>query len=89
MNMGLTAEYLAVKYRIPRDKQDEFALRSHQLAAEATDKGEFADEIIPTWGRDEAGPQGPADRATSASAATRRSRPSGRCRRRSTRRAAR
>ena len=55
MNMGLTAEYLAVKYRIPRGKQDEFALRSHQLAAEATDAGEFNAEIIPTWGRDEAG----------------------------------
>ena len=37
MNMGLTAEYLAAKYRIPRARQDEFALRSHQLAAKATD----------------------------------------------------
>jgi acetyl-CoA acyltransferase len=55
MNMGLTAEYLAMKYRIPRPKQDEFALRSHQLAAAATDKGEFKNEIVPTWGRDEAG----------------------------------
>ena len=55
MNMGLTAEYLAAKYRIPREKQDEFALRSHQLAAKATDAGEFKNEIIPTWGRDEAG----------------------------------
>ena len=34
MNMGLTAEYLAAKYRIPRGRQDEFALRSHQLAAQ-------------------------------------------------------
>jgi acetyl-CoA acyltransferase len=55
MNMGLTAEYLAAKYRIPRGKQDEFALRSHQLAAKATDAGEFGNEVIPTWGRDEAG----------------------------------
>ena len=83
MNMGLTAEYLALKYRIPREQQDEFALRSHQLAAEATDAGEFAHEIVPTWGRDESGPQGPAHAATSASAATPRSRPSARCRRRS------
>ena len=51
MNMGLTAEYLASKYQIDRKAQDEFALRSHQLAASATDKGEFADEIVPTWGR--------------------------------------
>ena len=55
MNMGLTAEYLAAKYRISRPKQDEFALRSHQLAAAATDKGEFRSEILPTWGRDESG----------------------------------
>jgi acetyl-CoA acyltransferase len=55
MNMGLTAEYLALKYRIPRARQDEFALRSHQLAAAATDSGEFRSEIIPTWGRDDTG----------------------------------
>ncbi len=55
MNMGLTAEYLAVKYRIPRGRQDEFALRSHQLADRATKKGEFNREVMPTWGRDETG----------------------------------
>jgi acetyl-CoA acyltransferase len=55
MNMGLTAEYLAAKYKVSRKKQDAFALRSHQHAAEATDKGEFAAEIVPTWGRDESG----------------------------------
>src|SRR5581483_8596736 len=55
MNMGLTAEYLAAKYRVSRKKQDEFALRSHMLAAAATDQGLFKDEIIPTWGRDESG----------------------------------
>jgi acetyl-CoA acyltransferase len=55
MNMGLTAEYLAAKYRIPRGPQDEFALRSHHLAAAATDRGDFAREVVPTWGRDEQG----------------------------------
>ncbi len=55
MNMGLTAEYLAAKYRISRSRQDEFALRSHQLAAAATDAGNFRAEIAPTWGRDDAG----------------------------------
>ena len=55
MNMGLTAEYLAAKYRVSRRKQDEFALRSHQFAAAATDQGLFRNEIIPTWGRDEQG----------------------------------
>ena len=55
MQMGLTAEYLAAKYRIPRAPQDQFALRSQQLAAQATDAGEFRAEVVPTWGRDEAG----------------------------------
>jgi acetyl-CoA acyltransferase len=44
-----------LRYKISRKEQDEFALRSHQRAARATDFGEFAREIIPTWGRDEEG----------------------------------
>lgn len=55
VSMGLTAENLALRYRIGRKEQDEFALRSHQLAAKATDSGASAKEIIPTWGRDEEG----------------------------------
>jgi len=55
MNMGLTAEYLAMKYGISRQRQDEFAARSQQSACEATRKGEFAAEIVPTWGRNEIG----------------------------------
>jgi acetyl-CoA acyltransferase len=55
MEMGLTAENLAQRYRISRKEQDEFALRSHQKAADATDRHEFAHEILPTWGRDEEG----------------------------------
>lgn len=55
MNMGLTAENLALRYRISRREQDEFALNSHRKAAKATDAGEFQQEIIPTWGRDEDG----------------------------------
>jgi acetyl-CoA acyltransferase len=54
-NMGLTAENLARKYKISRREQDEFALRSHQRAAAATDRGEFSKEVIPTWGRDDEG----------------------------------
>src|SRR5437764_6774131 len=41
LHMGLTAENLAIRYRISRRDQDEFALRSHQKAAEATDSGAF------------------------------------------------
>jgi acetyl-CoA acyltransferase len=54
-NMGLTAENLARLYHISRQEQDEFALRSHQQAAQATDSGAFQHEIVPTWGRDEEG----------------------------------
>ena len=47
LTMGLTAENLAAKYEIPREKQDEFALRSHQNALEAQESGRFESEIIP------------------------------------------
>jgi acetyl-CoA acyltransferase len=55
MSMGLTAENLALKYKIGRRAQDEFALGSHSLAAKATASGAFAREVIPTWGRDDEG----------------------------------
>ncbi len=55
LHMGLTAENLALRYKIGRKEQDEFALRSHQLAAKATDSGAFSKEIVLTWGRDEEG----------------------------------
>jgi acetyl-CoA acyltransferase len=55
LNMGITAENLAIRYKISRKEQDEFALRSHRRAAEATDSGTFSKEVIPTWGRDEEG----------------------------------
>jgi acetyl-CoA acetyltransferase family protein len=45
--MAQTAENLAKKFAIPREAQDEFALRSHQLGAEAVEKGLFAQEIVP------------------------------------------
>jgi acetyl-CoA acetyltransferase family protein len=45
--MGLTAENLAREYKISREDQDAFALRSHQRAIAATDNGVFAKEIVP------------------------------------------
>jgi acetyl-CoA acetyltransferase family protein len=45
--MAQTAENLAKKHGIPREAQDEFALRSHKLGAEAVEKGLFAQEIVP------------------------------------------
>jgi acetyl-CoA acyltransferase len=55
LNMGLTAENLARRYKISRTAQDEWSLRSHQRAAAAHDAGHFNSQIIPTWGRDEEG----------------------------------
>src|SRR5215471_10336106 len=53
--MGVTAEFLAQTQGISREDQDAFSLRSHQRAATATAKGEFKPEIVPVYGRDEAG----------------------------------
>jgi acetyl-CoA C-acetyltransferase len=46
MGMGQTAENLVDKYTLTREEMDEFALSSHQKAAEAQDKGWFDDEIV-------------------------------------------
>jgi acetyl-CoA C-acetyltransferase len=45
--MGLTAEYIAEKYGITREMQDEAALRSHNNAEKANVSGRFKDEILP------------------------------------------
>ena len=45
--MGNAAEFIAEQFGITREQMDAFALRSHQLAAEATVNGRFQDEIIP------------------------------------------
>ncbi|MCS0788579.1 thiolase family protein [Cytobacillus firmus] len=47
LTMGLTAENLAEKYTISREEQDEFALRSQELAHAAIESGRFEKEIIP------------------------------------------
>lgn len=45
--MGETAEILAEQYKISRDEQDQFALRSQQKAEAALKSGRFNDEIAP------------------------------------------
>ncbi len=47
MSMGLTAERVAERYRVSREEQDEFALKSHQKAAAALAKEIFTEEIVP------------------------------------------
>ncbi len=42
-----TAENLRRDYAVPREEQDEYAVRSHHRAAAARDAGRFADEIVP------------------------------------------
>ncbi len=44
---GLSAELIAERYEVSRAEQDELGLRSHQLAARATDEGRFEREMIP------------------------------------------
>ena len=46
-HMGITAENVAKKYDIGRDKQDALALASQQKAAAAQEAGRFKDEIVP------------------------------------------
>ena len=47
LGMGMTAELVARKYGIDRERSDAFALRSHQRAVLAIDGGRFADAIVP------------------------------------------
>ena len=49
LSMGQTAEELAYRFRISRRAMDEFALQSHELAAQAQDEGIFDDEITPLY----------------------------------------
>jgi len=46
-HMGVTAENIAALYKISRQQQDEFSLRSHQRARAAIASGAVADEIVP------------------------------------------
>jgi len=45
--MGQTSENVAERYNIPRSVQDEFAVRSHKLAAAAQAAGKFDSQIVP------------------------------------------
>ena len=47
LQMGMTAERVAERFGISRSTQDEYALRSHDRAAAATDEGRFDDELVP------------------------------------------
>jgi acetyl-CoA acyltransferase len=46
-NMGITAEKVAEKYGISRQRQDEFGLQSNRRALQAIEQGKFKEEIVP------------------------------------------
>jgi 3-oxoadipyl-CoA thiolase len=46
-SMGETGENVAHRYRISREDQDRFALRSHRRAVAAAEEGRFDEEIVP------------------------------------------
>jgi acetyl-CoA acyltransferase len=47
ISLGETAENVAERYHVTRERQDEFALRSHQRAAQAAAEGRFASQLVP------------------------------------------
>ncbi len=51
-NMGITAEFLARQHGFKREQMDALAMRSHQLAADASAGGKFDREIIGVEGHD-------------------------------------
>jgi acetyl-CoA C-acetyltransferase len=46
-HMGISAENVAAKHSISRERQDEFAMNSHRKAASAWKEGRFAAEVVP------------------------------------------
>jgi 3-oxoadipyl-CoA thiolase len=46
-SMGETAENVAERYGVGREAQDAYALRSHQRAVAAAERGAFDEEIVP------------------------------------------
>jgi acetyl-CoA C-acetyltransferase len=47
VHMGITAENVAEKYHISRERQDEYALLSQQRASRAIQEGRFRSQILP------------------------------------------
>ena len=45
--MGLTAEAVANQFKVSREDQDQFALKSHEKAIKAIKAGKFKDDIVP------------------------------------------
>jgi acetyl-CoA acyltransferase len=52
VSLGEANEMLAEKYSVPRERQDQFAARSHHAAAAAWDEGFYDDLVVPVPGVD-------------------------------------
>jgi acetyl-CoA acyltransferase len=48
--MGVSSDKLSAKFGVSREEQDQFTVRSHQLAHKAHDEGWYNDEIVPYKG---------------------------------------
>jgi acetyl-CoA C-acetyltransferase len=55
-HMGISAENVAEKHSITRERQDQFAMESHRRAASAWKEGRFAAEVIPVEVAQKKGP---------------------------------
>lgn len=58
VSLGEANEQLAEEFALPRERQDEFALRSHELAAKAWADGFYDDLVVPVPGVDLARDEG-------------------------------
>ncbi|MDK1476802.1 thiolase family protein [Streptomyces sp. 549] len=52
VSLGEGAEQVADKHKISREEQDAFALASHRKAAQAWERGDYDDEVVPVDGTD-------------------------------------
>ncbi len=57
VQQGISAELVAADFGITRDQMDDYAYRSHRLAAEATTQGRFKTEVVPVKVEGENGPE--------------------------------
>jgi acetyl-CoA acyltransferase len=55
VSQGISAEMIADQWGISREDLDEFSVRSHRMAAQATSEGRFDNEIVPVPVRDDEG----------------------------------
>lgn len=55
VHMAVHGSNVAQEYDISREAQDEWALRSHNLAVQAINNGKFAEEIVPVTIKDKKG----------------------------------